>query len=91
MINVQYGPVLTSFLGNIGNLFAIKTDKISNDIIRNSKGFKGKLFEYGISLFIFEIIPEKVAIYLVNWAIWIVYLYMRYRRMKMPTVKPVRH
>ena len=82
--------MLTSFLGNIDNLFAIKTDKMTNDIIRNSRAYRGKLFDYGISVFIFEIMPEKVAIYLVNWAVWIVYLYMRYKRMKMPVIKPIK-
>jgi hypothetical protein len=91
LINVQYGAVLTSFLNKIENLFMVKADKITDDLIINSKGYNGKLFDYGISVFIFEIIPGIVAIYLINWAIWIVYLYIRYKRMKMPLVMPIKH
>ena len=53
-------------------------------MIKNSQHFRGKLNQYGVNFYIFEIIPEKIVLYLINWVLWAVYLYWSYKKFKVP-------
>jgi hypothetical protein len=44
---------------------------------------------FGISIYAFDVIPEKIALYLTNWVLWTVYLYWKYKKYKMPVEKDI--
>ena len=73
LINVNSGFILSGFLGEIDSMTEL--DLASNDEqMKIANVSRGQLTSNGINLFILMAIPHKVAIYLANWILWIVYL-----------------